>query len=178
MLDSEMEQRIIEISEGDKTALEKLYQAYRHVVFSLARTILSSESTAEDVAQEVFLKIWASAHTYRIGANPKAWIMGITRNAAIDAMRKTKYEMSTDEVFETDFRSQPSLEETVVNAMTLSEALHTLASDAREIVILRSLAGLTVSEVSKLTQTPLNTVYWKYHRAIKSLKLLIGKGVL
>ena len=173
MIDSEMEQLVIEISKGDKNALEKLYQAYRHVVFSLARSILSSYSSAEDVAQEVFLKIWASAHTYRIGANPKAWIMGITRNAAIDAIRKTKNEMSSDEVFETDVQSKTSLEETVVKSITLSEALNSLDYDEREIVILRSLAGLTVNEVSKITQMPLNTVYWKYNRAIKSLRLKI-----
>jgi len=173
MIDSEMEQLVIEISKGDKNALEKLYQAYRHVVFSLARSILSSYSSAEDVAQEVFLKIWASAHTYRIGANPKAWIMGITRNAAIDAIRKTKNEMSSDEVFETDVQSKTSLEETVVKSITLSEALNSLDYDEREIVILRSLAGLTVNEVSKITQMPLNTVYWKYNRAIKSLRLMI-----
>jgi len=173
MLDSEMEQLVIEISKGDKNALEKLYEAYRHVVFSLARSILSSHSAAEDVAQDVFLKIWASAHTYRIGANPKAWIMGITRNAAIDAIRKTKNEMSSDEVFETDVQSKTSLEETVVKSITLTDALNSLEYDEREIVILRSLAGLTVNEVSKITQMPLNTVYWKYNRAIKSLRLMI-----
>jgi len=142
-------------------------------VFSLSLSILGCHSRAEDVAQEVFLKVWANARTYRIGANPKAWIMGITRNAAIDSLRKNKKEFSTDEIPEPHPEIHPTLEENVVVSITLTEALSELTNEEREIVILRVVAGLTASEVSKIMHTPLNTVYWKYNRAIETLKGIV-----
>lgn len=176
MADTDMEAAIIKIASGSKADLEKLYISFNHAVYALSLSITRSPSLAEDVSQEVFLKIWTNAGTYRPGENPGAWIMGIARNAAIDLMRKRKANtISIDDIINT-VPDTAGFEENITDCFTLKNALQSLDDDIREIVVLRAITGLPAAEVSKITKTPLNTVYWKYHKGIRLLAKAM-KGV-
>jgi RNA polymerase sigma factor (sigma-70 family) len=96
MDNKDLEKYIFQIAQGKKDSLRRIYEDFSHVVFMLAFSILGKKETAEDVMQEVFIKIWRYASTYHKGNNPKAWIMSITRNTAVDFKRKRKHEFLTD----------------------------------------------------------------------------------
>ncbi len=171
-----MEALIERIPNGDLEALEGLYRDFHHAVYSYSRLILHDNAQAEDNAQDVFLKIWSKASTYRTGGNPKAWIMGIARNCAVDRIRRTGKESGFDEFPEERLASGERVEEQVVERVDLQEALAILDPEDRRIVLLKAVAGLPAKDVARMVGLPPSTVHWRYRRALDRLadKLLEG----
>ena len=83
-------------------AFERLVPAYRRRVFGLAFSVLRDRAAAEDLAQEVFVKLWQALPRYDGRAQLSTWIYAITRNAAISALRSRRrsVSMSDPAVFE------------------------------------------------------------------------------
>ena len=75
-------------------AFERLVPAYRRRVFGLAYSILRDRAAAEDLAQEVFVKLWQALPRYDGRAQLSTWIYAITRNAAISALRARRRDVS------------------------------------------------------------------------------------
>ncbi|MDE7300694.1 MAG: RNA polymerase subunit sigma-24, partial [Clostridia bacterium] len=72
------------LSEGDKTAFEKIYSLTSKTVYYVALSVVKERSLAEDVMQSVYLNVLKFARQYRKGSNAKAWIARITRNEALN----------------------------------------------------------------------------------------------
>jgi len=89
---------ICKISEGDKSALSVIYSEYGRMIYSIAYEIVKSPLEAEDVLQDVMVKILDYAYTYKSGTNPKAWIMTIVRNTAFTKLRNKVHTVSIDEL--------------------------------------------------------------------------------
>jgi RNA polymerase sigma-70 factor (ECF subfamily) len=136
--------------------------------------------------QETFLKAWKSASQYRQEASKfKTWVLRIARNSAIDYLRKRKYVVFSE--FEND-AGQNVLVETVPDptelqdelfarkedSETLLKAVEQLSPEAREILLLHYTSGLTFQEIGDMLREPPNTVKSRHHRAIQSLKKLLG----
>lgn len=85
------------IAAGDMVALEWLYRELRVPVFAVALAITADRGLAEDVLQEVFERVHSHAHTYRPGSRPRAWVVAIARNLALDAMRSRRRELPDEE---------------------------------------------------------------------------------
>src|SRR5215510_5623590 len=75
-------------------AFERLVPAYRRRVFGLAYSILRDRAAAEDLAQEVFVKLWQALPRYDGRAQLSTWIYAITRNAAVSALRSRRQAVS------------------------------------------------------------------------------------
>jgi RNA polymerase sigma-70 factor (ECF subfamily) len=75
------------IAAGDMDALEWLYRELRVPVFAVALAITADRGLAEDVLQETFLRVYTRARTYRPGSTPRAWMVEIARNLALDTVR-------------------------------------------------------------------------------------------
>jgi len=75
------------LAERDSAAFERLYDAYVLLVYGIARRILGDDGTAEDVTQAAFLKLWTNPQAFR-GGNFDGWLARITRNCALDALRR------------------------------------------------------------------------------------------
>lgn len=78
---------IVDISDGKKNALSVLYREYGRMIYSVAFQIVRDPHDAEDVLQDTMVRIIRLSHTYRSSTNPKAWIMAITRNCAVDKLK-------------------------------------------------------------------------------------------
>lgn len=184
MGDHEMEPYLLRIASGDKDALRQLYDAYSHAVFLLALSILKHREQAEDVMQNVFLKIWAGAGSYRKGSSPKAWIMGVTRNEAIDSLRKGRFETIYDGEEGDDIPDAcktESMEDAVEDRMDMEEALSALNEKERQVVLLRIVGDLTYGEIAGVLSIPLPTAVWRYKNSLKKLEthlLLLKEAVL
>ena len=77
------------LSRGDREAFPLLYDRYGRTVFGLALHLVGDRETAEEITQDVFTSVWRRVHTYRAGqGQAAAWICRITRNRAIDELRR------------------------------------------------------------------------------------------
>lgn len=162
--DKNMDVCIKNIAGGDMTALRELYDELRVSVYKFALSIVKSPESAEDIAQETFLRIRANAQTYRPKGKPRAWIFSIVRNLAVSELRQTAKIVDIEEL-----NDSPVLSMDNVRIYELS-LLDLLNSDEKEIVSLRVLADLKHSDIAKTLNMPYEQVRWKYAYAIRKLK--------
>lgn len=165
-----LDQYIQDISSGDQKALEKLYEQTSYAIYGFALSILHNTQDAEDILQEVYVKIFTAAHTYQSKGKPMAWMLTITRNLALMRIREQKKAilMPTEDIHN---EYQPAV--TDEDIMVLEAMLSELKDEERQIVMLHSITGLKHREIAKLMDMPLPTVLSKYNRALKKLRNIL-----
>jgi RNA polymerase sigma-70 factor (ECF subfamily) len=169
----ECEQYLSDVLAGKTSGLQQLYETYYHAVFSLALSILGDHYSAEDVVQEVFVKIWYNVDSYKLGSNPKAWIMGITRNLAIDFLRKAKHE-TPDETIEADCSAGVDLiDDSIINKLELENALQNLPDIEHQIFVMHIFWDISYLSISRILKMPLATVAWKCSHSVKKLQKIL-----
>lgn len=162
--------------ERDPKALASLYDRHGRAAYSLAYRVMGEKQAAEDLTQEVFLKVWRSAGSYRAGrGSVRTWILSIVRNGGIDQIRAAASRGRTQDEFEVlAIKTQPSeaFAEAWRNSRRdrLREALSTLPSDQLEILKLAYFSGYTHVEISDLLGLPLGTVKGRVRLGLKKLK--------
>jgi RNA polymerase sigma-70 factor (ECF subfamily) len=159
---------IIETSKGDLTSLEKLYRDLGPVVFGFAYSILNSRTQAEDVLQDTFVRVKLSAVTYKPGTNGRAWIMTIARNSAISIIRNRRFETQMEELEAVESDGIDHMQKSI-DSILLNQALSILDEQERQIVLLHAIKDFKHREIAEITDIPLGTVLWKYHKAIKKM---------
>ena len=161
------------------TAFEDTAQKYRRRVYSLARYLLSNREEAEDVTQEVLLRLWRhqqGVDEERLGA----WLLRVTRNACYDLLRKrrsdaalgTSSSLDDDEAREvaTPEPGPQSLAEASDFRRRLLAALSDLGEPYKSIVILREVQGLPHREIGEALGMPEVTVRVHLHRGRRKLR--------
>jgi RNA polymerase sigma-70 factor (ECF subfamily) len=156
-------------------AFERLMPAYRRRVFGLAYSLLRDRGAAEDVAQEVFVKLWQALPRYDGRAQLSTWIYAITRNTAISAMRKRRRSLSlSDPVVEQEVESRGAQLATEPADDALWRTVATLPDKQRQAVTLYYQDERGVEEVAAMMSLPVNTVKTHLHRARASLAAALG----
>jgi len=124
--------------------------------------------TAEDVVQQVFLRLCSS--TSRV-ANVKSWLFRSVRNAAIDRLRSqrrwSRHEAEIGCRAATWFQSDP---DAALDAQALQQALASLVAEQREIIILRIWSGLTLAEAAEVTGEAVSTLFSRYRAGLTALR--------
>ncbi len=170
--DAEVEECIRKIARGDKQALALLYKKTGAAVYGFALSLLGNVQEAEDIQQDVFIRIWQSAGSYKAHGKPLAWIFTITRNLALMRFRDQKKTISmTEEDWQAMFadRVQMDSEDRII----LKSLIETLSREEQNIVMLHAVAQLKHREIAQILDLPLSTVLSKYNRALKKLKQAI-----
>lgn len=169
----EIEEYILKIAEEDKKSLAMLYEETKTAVYGFALSILKNSMDAEDIMQEVYLKIYENADKYEKQGKPLAWILTITKNLSyLKIKNNKKVEVNIKEIEDVD--QKEIIDE---NKMILNLAFKCLTDEERNIIILHSNSGFKHREISKILEMPLSTVLSKYNRAMKKLKKEIIKEV-
>lgn len=149
---------------------------YQNRVFGFAYHYLGNREEAEDVTQEVFIRLWK--HRENIDEEqPLGWLLRVARNASVDAIRRRKTYQRTvsvnTELVDFAHGSQP-LPDTNAESSDfrrhLQDAVEKLAEPYRSIVILREIQELKYQEISDSLELPLSTVKVYLHRARKMLR--------
>jgi RNA polymerase sigma factor (sigma-70 family) len=165
------------VAQNDADALEALYQRYGRAAYSLARRILTEETLAQDVVQEVFLSLWRDARRFDAGRGTVAtYLLSMTHHRAVDVVRreeKLRRWRTTDEALE--YRPDPKarVEEEVEVAERRAEvraALAELPPAQREALLLAYFGGYTQREVAALIGVPLGTVKTRMAAGMRKLK--------
>jgi RNA polymerase sigma-70 factor, ECF subfamily len=159
-----------------QAAFEALIAGYRRRVFGLAFSILRDRAGAEDVAQEVFVKLWKTLDTFDGRAKLSTWIYAITRNAAISALRKRRALASLSEphVLAEAEAATASEDEIGSDDSTLWRAVASLPDAQRHVVTLYYQDERPVDEVAAMLGLPVNTVKTHLHRARARLAIELG----
>lgn len=161
------------MASDDRAALGELYERYQGQVYGLALAILKNRSDAEDVMQSAFVRVWDRAVTYREGDDAGAWIMTVTRNLALDRLRRRKNMTNIMDMAETlsgDDELSPELDR-----MLLGHLLTSLDCTERQIVMLHAVGGYTHREIARIVGRPCATVRWKYGNAVRKLQAFLEK---
>lgn len=161
------------------TAFEDTAQRYRRRVYSFARYLLSNREEAEDVTQEVLLRLWRhqeGVDEERLGS----WLLRVTRNACYDLLRRRRSEAAAGisaSLDEEDARevasAEPSPEARARDTdfrRRLLEALGELGEPYKSVVILREVQGLPHREIGEALGIPEATVRVHLHRGRRKLR--------
>ena len=172
---------------GDGPAWEKLVERHARRVFSLCYRFTSNRAEAEDLSQEVFLRIYRTLSSYRPddGAFP-TWLTTVTRNLLVDHYRRTRRDRLTDSIDEVSQvermhspeRTPDRLAEADELSIQLQRGLARLSPELREAVILRDLSGLDYAEIRLILQVAEGTVKSRINRGrIELARVLAEMGV-
>ncbi len=168
-VDDGLENCIEGIAAGRQEALAQLYQETRGSVYGFALSLVKNVHDAEDVVQDVYVKIWESAAAYQPQGKPLAWIFTITRNAALMSLRRQKRTTPADpQEWADEFAEEAAV--SPEDKIVLHAVLSLLGDEDRQIVILHAAAGMKHKEIAKLLGLKLSTVISRYNRAIEKLR--------
>ena len=159
-------------------ALSALYDRYSRTVFGVGVKLLGDRSSAEELVQEVFLKVWRSSHTFDSSRGSfSTWLYRITRNLASDYYRKrtrrVDLESDKDPFVSATRDSSPGPQEIVDDSWLswrISRALEELDAPHREVIELAYYQGLSQREISRRTGVALGTVKTRTTNAMKRLR--------
>ena len=152
------------MSQRDPKALEGIYDRYARVVFSLFVRITRDQSVAEDLVQELFLRIWNRSREFDASKGSVAvWILSITRNMAIDYVRSAQAQFSVrvQPIDGMKYRALDQLadcELNLHNRRQVAKALVELTSHQRLVIELAYYEGFSQSEIARRLNVPLGTV--------------------
>lgn len=170
---------------GDAKAFEILLKRYHRPIYNLVYRFAGNSQTAEDVAQEVFIRVIRSAANYTQQAKFKTWLFTIARNLCIDTARKNKYRQTfsldqpldhSDEgrtVLDTVASDNPGSDRDLSDKQfkaCLEEALGALNPEQREVFVMRQFNGLPFKEIAEITGTSENTVKSRMRYALETLR--------
>ena len=164
------------VGEANSAAFAALYDRHGGASYSLAYRLMGERTAAEDLVQDVFLKVWRSAGGYRVArGSVRTWILSIVHHRGVDQLRSLASRRRTqDRVEATAPRSQPS--EAFSSAWRNSQreqvrdALDTLPSEQLKILELAYFSGYTHVEIADLLDIPLGTVKGRMRLGLKKIK--------
>jgi len=169
---------------GQEEAWEDLVTIHTRRVYSICYRFTGSGHAAQDLTQEVFLRVFKSLKSYRAGEGSfTVWLSRLSRNLLIDNYRRTKLERVTDSI-ETQLpllegRTSASRTEGLLAGREASEvlqaALAKLSPDLREAVILRDLEEMEYKEIAQVLEVPEGTVKSRLNRGRAELGRILRK---
>jgi RNA polymerase sigma-70 factor, ECF subfamily len=168
---------------GDQAAWESIVRMYRRKVFNVAYKFVGRHDQAEDLTQDVFLKLYKSLDTFDRRANFQTWLISVSRNLCIDHYRAVRKERETinRDVDPADFapvspdpRADTLLEQRD-RVRLLRQALDKLAPTLRTAVMLRDIQELTYQEIADKLHLPEGTVKSRINRGRTELARQIQK---
>jgi RNA polymerase sigma-70 factor, ECF subfamily len=167
-----------------EAALSELYDRYIRTVYGVGIKILGDRSSAEEMVQEVFLKVWRSSGTFDPSrASFSTWLYRVTRSCALDLYRKRAHrvhQIPDGETHVVTTRDSSAGPQEVVDESWLSwrvsRALEVLDAPHKEVINLAYFEGFSQREISERTGVPLGTVKSRTANAFKKLRRELAVG--
>jgi RNA polymerase sigma-70 factor (ECF subfamily) len=186
-----VERLVRRAQDGDRDAFTQLVDAYKGKIYNYVLRMLGDPDTAEDVAQEAFIKAYSSLVDFRGASSFQTWLYRIAGNLAIDTMRRRKYRQGTyslDQPLETgdgeverdieDERAGPERElQSAELRERVDEAILKLSPKLRTVILLYELQGLSYEDIARIVGAPLGTVKSRLFNAREQLKRMLAEDV-
>ncbi|OUD08745.1 hypothetical protein BVC71_12515 [Marivivens niveibacter] len=172
--DQESDKLLGDVAAGSRAAFKLFYEHHSSLVFGVLLRITRDRSLAEDLLQEVFVKVWRYAPSFDASkAKASTWLISIARNTAIDNIRKQSRRPQTDLIDERNGGTTTSSEDIALNADLGRNLAHCLSllDDKHSWAVRKAyLDGYSYQELSDALGTPLNTVRSWLRRSLKRLR--------
>ena len=169
--------------QGDQAAWEQVVRQHWRKVFNVAYKFVGKHDEAEDLTQDIFLKVFKSLQTFDSRANFQTWLISVSRNLCIDHYRSVRKERETiDRDVDTADLSPVSKEESPVASLEhadrvtlLREAMAALPDTLREAVLMRDIQELSYQEIADRLALPEGTVKSRINRGRTELARQVRK---
>lgn len=177
--DESDERLMLRFQGGDARAFEALVGRHRSPVFSFLVRLTADRARAEDLCQEVFLKVVKASRTWEERARFRTWLYAIARNLAVDEARRAAFRraepldapgLAGAAGYPADDPAPDAAAEAALLRPKLEAALAALPDEQREVFLLREYAGLRFAEIADVTGTPENTVKSRMRYALEGLR--------
>ena len=170
----QLEKLVQRFQTKDVTAFERLHGMYSENICGVINTIVRNDSLAQEICQDVFIKVWNNAESY----NPSkgrffTWILNIARNAAIDEVRSKSYKNSKKNLSADYFvgiLDHGSSAESKIDAIGLTKLVKNLKDKCIQIIDLLYFKGFTQKEAAEQLDIPLGTVKTRNRSCISQLR--------
>jgi RNA polymerase sigma-70 factor (ECF subfamily) len=177
---------MIRYQRGDRTAFAQLVRRHQGALYNFAFRQLRTQSVAEDVVQEAFIRVVQNAADFKHEARFTTWLYTIARNLCIDQMRKRalRKHPSLDEARSGEDGDGPTLGEQTADTrasverdaagseikIRIARAVEALPDEQREVFLMREVANLPFKEIADITGVPENTVKSRMRYALERLQ--------
>jgi RNA polymerase sigma-70 factor (ECF subfamily) len=156
---------------GDQGAMADLYDRYSSVVYAVALRVLGDTGAAEDVLQEVFLQLWRNPNSFNAARGSLAsWLAVVTRNRAIDSLRKRRPETDIEDVVLSVAPDLAGAAELARAAETVRGVMGAMAPAQRSALELAYWEGMSHSEIAEKTGEPLGTIKTRIRAGLIALR--------
>ncbi len=177
---------MLRVRDGDMDAFQALVERHQHSVVGTVAKMLSGDADAEDIAQQVFIRVWKSAPRYQPSAKFTTWLMTITRNLVFNEMRRRQRARFVPMDAEPDDAPAPQFTDT--EAATPQEqlldgelqravdaAIQSLPENQRLAIVLRRYENMPYEDIAKVLKTSVPAVKSILFRARAELKEKLSK---
>jgi RNA polymerase sigma-70 factor, ECF subfamily len=173
------------VERRDPEAFAVLYDRHGGAAYSLAHRIVGNPGLAEDVTQEAFLSVWRSGARFDAArGSVRSWTLGIVRNRAIDALRRSstgapKLDLDDDAVLEGQAAGELTDSEAIrrETSRRVRGALGELPSEQSEVIGLAYFGGFTHSEIAEMLGMPLGTVKGRMRLGLEKIRVTLAEGM-
>jgi RNA polymerase sigma-70 factor (ECF subfamily) len=150
-------------------AFEHMLNSYETKTFRMSLMFLKNSAQAEEVTQDIFLKLWRSLPTYDGRASPGTWLYAIARNTCLSAARSDAYRKTVP----LDSFNEPAAHSALSKDVELEQFVDRLPEMQREVITLFYLQEKSVHEVARILDLPEGTVKSHLHRARYALAAIM-----
>jgi len=169
------------IADGDRRAMQTLYQRHNVRVYRFVLRLTNDASVAEDLVSEVFIDVWRQADTFKAQSQVSTWLLSIARHKALSALRRRQDEQ-LDERAASAIEDPADDPETIVRnedrSAAIQSCLSQISAPHREVIDLVYYQEKSVDEVACIVGIPASTVKTRMFYARKQMeKLLASAGI-
>ena len=160
------------IRQGDNTAFSQIFQKYYQALYQFAGRFVKDAQTAENIVQDVFVKLWTNRENCLITSSLKSYLYAATRNTALNFLSREKKQLSTEDLMSDRQDTTANPEEQIIkNEMIdgVHKAIEKLPEKCRYVYLMKRYDDLKYHEIAEILDISINTVKTQMKRALKSL---------
>ena len=173
----EIDNRIVrEAQRGDSNAFSQIVRAYQVPVFNYVLRTVGDRGLAEDLTQEVFLRVFRSLPSFSFRSKFTTWLFQVTRHRVLDELRareRRPRSVELDAVHNLSVVDAPAEQGEAIEA--LWRAVGLLDLDLKMALLLRDIAGFSYDEIAEILEITLTTVKWRIYKARDEVQLTLTR---
>jgi len=162
---------------GDERAFAIIVRAYETPVFNYVLRLVGDRALAEDLTQEVFLRVYQGLPKFSLRCKFTTWLFQVTKNRVLDELRaserRPRHLVALDDVAPLEVMDAPIERGETVDA--LWRAIEALSTDLKMALLLRDVAGLSYTEIADSLEVTLATVKWRIYKGREDVALALAR---
>src|SRR3954449_13394641 len=162
---------------GDERAFAQILRAYKTTIFNYVYRIVGDRSLAEDLTQEVFIRVFQGLPKFSLRCKFTTWLFQVTKNRVLDELRATerrpKATVNLDDIAPLEVVDAPFERIEAIDAVW--RAIEALTVDLKMALLLRDIVGLSYTEIADSLEITLATVKWRIYKAREEVQLALAR---